>query len=107
MYFVVSYYLGRSIHLFLVWAFFACSKVTFTFIFTFTFTFTFTSPSLTEHVLQKYTFRIATAQRAGYGLDGTWIDYVYGGEFPHPGSISLVYNWNRVVPGGKAVRVWN
>ena len=79
MYFFGSYYIGRSIHLFLLWAFFACSKVTFTF------TFTFTSPSLTKQVLQKYKFRIATAQRAVYGLDGTWIEYVYRGEFPHPG----------------------
>jgi len=79
VHFVGSYYIGRSIHLFLLWALFACSRVTFTF------TFTFTSPSLTKQVLQKYTFRIETAQRAGYGLDGSWIDYVYVGEFPHRG----------------------
>ena len=59
--------------------FFACSSVNYTF------TFTFTSPSLTKQVLQKYTFRIATAQRAGYVLEDSWIDYVYGGEFPHRG----------------------
>ena len=97
MNFVVSYYIGRSIYLFLLLAFFAYSKVT----------FTFTFPSVTKHVLQKNTFRIATVQRAVYGLDGSWIDYVYGGEFPHPGSISLLYNCYRVVPGEKAFGVWN
>jgi len=74
LHFVGSYYIGRSIHLLLLWAFFACSRVTLNFTLNFTLTFTFTSPSLTKHVFQKYTFRIATAQRAGYGLDGSWID---------------------------------
>ena len=57
MQFVGSYYIGRSIRLLFLWAFFACSRVTLNFTFTFTFTFTSPFPNETRfteiHILDR------------------------------------------------------